>query len=116
MSGEVTILGAENPLIAPNNLVRNVEAMVERSIRLFQLGQPVSFVVAFAIMPDEQGQPTPRILIYFDIPSPILGAPPIGTVIVCDTSIGIDRVEPLTKGAIEQLTATRAKVLSVVKP
>jgi hypothetical protein len=90
---DVVILGAGNPLLAPQDVVERVRPWIEAGIRRYQLGQPVSYGVTLDLLPGPDGNPAPRMLLYLEIPTPLLGQPPITHVHVAWAHIN-EKVDP----------------------
>jgi len=104
-----------NPLMKPVDLLERARPWVSAGIQLNMLGQPVRFAVTFGIAPGPDGQPLPRIMIYFEVDSGIIGPngkfQTLGHVVMCDTNIDRARVEEVCKLGVEAVMAMRSESL-----
>lgn len=112
MSNAPVILGGGNPLLRPVDLVERIRPWVAKSIQRYQLGQPVAYTVTFGIVPNAQGQAAPRIMIYFETASGVLGQT-VGHMQLCDTNLTESRVDDVCKDGVAQVMGQRAETLKV---
>lgn len=111
MSNAPVLLGG-NPLLVPVDIVERVRPWVAKSIQRYQLRQPVAYAVVFGIVPNPQGQAAPRIMIYFETASGVLGQT-VGHVQLCDTNLTEARVDDVCKDGVAQVMEQRAETLKV---